>query len=1173
MYSGQNLYPSASIVANGVFYVGSYSAFDDGGRFNGFRWSRNWNHWEEQLKPGWTSEYWTDGRKPETDFFARDVELRRFNNLHAVQFGQDNQLSPDGRIYFTGHGQIPGGMSNWDKGDAIYLCRVASDPKAVSDPASYEFFAGRLVDGRALWTRDVARAAPILEWKGHLGSESITYVPGLQKYLLTAARLKERENNLPYDVLTFWEADKITGPYRLVHYLRDWGPQAYFPILPSRFISSDGLTMWLCVSCNYSAKVQRPFGCRYAASLHEIVLDLEGQEPTPLPPPPGPEVGHEAQASASSCAPGTLAEAINDGRGTKSERGVPEWGAGPATDEIDGKSRVWVQLTWKEPRLIECVRLFDRPDTQNWIHSGVLRFSDGTREPVRAWLSNRALAPTEIRFAPRKVSWLRFEIGDAEGNEPGLVELQVFAPLSKLREIHVSVRGKDGADGSAERPLRTISAAAAIAMPGDTVTVHEGIYRERVDPPRGGEPGLPITYRGAPGELAPIIRGSEIVTGWEPVRAKPGVWTVSVPAERFGELNPFADEVHGDWFLDHGRKHHTGAVYVRGKWLYEAIRLEDVFRDPDEAVEDYLPTQSFYLFNVAWLSYGASSRRVPAASFGEHKGVGKAPSSEGGECIGYIEHGEWVRYAGIAARDVGKELRLRVASGGAGGRIEIRVGGPRGERLGRVDVPPTGGWQNWQTVTASLQATEAEGDLCLVFRSPAGPTPKDFALWFARVEEERTQIWAQFGELDPNREQVEFNVRQSVFYPSKPGIDFIHVRGIRLERAATPWAPPTAEQIGLIGTHWSKGWVIENNTIRHSTCVGLTLGKYGDEFDNTSQNRASGYVETIQRALQNGWTSRHIGHDIVRDNEISHCEQAGIVGSLGAVFSEIRGSYVHEILVRRLFGGAEMAGIKLHAPIDCVIANNRIEKTTRGLWLDWMTQGTRVHGNVFASNVPQGDFYTEVNHGPFLVDHNLFLSPNALEIRSHGGAYAHNLVAGRVTVAHGERRQTPWHAPHSTQLGGIAAITSGEDRFFGNIFVRHGLDAYDGAKERLTSVGNVYLARAKPPQAEAAPLVMNGPMPQLVRKVSKNRVQIMMQLPAALERQHVPLVNTQLLGKARLPNMPFVHPDGSPITLNHDLIGRLRDPGKVMPGPIQMKKGEEKAWLDVWRRGGSSKGR
>ena len=58
--------------------------------------------------------------------------------------------------------------------------------------------------------------------------------------------------------------------------------------------------------------------------------------------------------------------------------------------------------------------------------------------------------------------------------------------------------------------------------------------------------------------------------------------------------------------------------------------------------------------------------------------------------------------------------------------------------------------------------------------------------------------------------------------------------------AATPWAPPTAEQIGLIGTHWSKGWIIENNDISYSTCVGIALGKYGDQWDNTSQNSAEG---------------------------------------------------------------------------------------------------------------------------------------------------------------------------------------------------------------------------------------------------------------------------------------------------------------------------------------------
>ena len=155
-----------------------------------------------------------------------------------------------------------------------------------------------------------------------------------------------------------------------------------------------------------------------------------------------------------------------------------------------------------------------------------------------------------------------------------------------------------------------------------------------------------------------------------------------------------------------------------------------------------------------------------------------------------------------------------------------------------------------------------------------------------------------------------------MFYPEKPGINYITVRGFTLRHAATPWAPPTAEQIGLIGTHWSKGWIIENNVISHSICSGIALGKYGDQWDNTSADTAEGYVKTIERALQNGWNKETIGHHIVRNNDISHCEQAGIVGSLGAAFSAVTGNTIHDIHVRRLFTGAEMAGIKFHAAID-----------------------------------------------------------------------------------------------------------------------------------------------------------------------------------------------------------------------------------------------------------------
>ena len=64
-----------------------------------------------------------------------------------------------------------------------------------------------------------------------------------------------------------------------------------------------------------------------------------------------------------------------------------------------------------------------------------------------------------------------------------------------------------------------------------------------------------------------------------------------------------------------------------------------------------------------------------------------------------------------------------------------------------------------------------------------------------------------------------------------------------------------------------------------------------------------------------------------------------------------------------------------------------------------MAQGTRVTGNLFHDNMAE-DLFVEVDHGPFLVDNNIFLSPRTLLSVSQGGAYVHNLI-GR---GHPERR-------------------------------------------------------------------------------------------------------------------------------------------------------------------------
>ena len=142
---------------------------------------------------------------------------------------------------------------------------------------------------------------------------------------------------------------------------------------------------------------------------------------------------------------------------------------------------------------------------------------------------------------------------------------------------HVAKTGCDRQCGSAEAPFLTINHAAQVALPGDTVVVHEGEYREWVDP---CNPGLSeahrITYEAAPGERV-VIKGSEIVAGWETFQGT--VWKKELPNSMFGDFNPFAEPVDGDWLIRPDRREkvlHRADVYLNGMSMYEAFSVEEV---------------------------------------------------------------------------------------------------------------------------------------------------------------------------------------------------------------------------------------------------------------------------------------------------------------------------------------------------------------------------------------------------------------------------------------------------------------------------------------------------------------------------------------------------------------------------------------------------------------------
>jgi alpha-L-arabinofuranosidase len=436
-------------------------------------------------------------------------------------------------------------------------------------------------------------------------------------------------------------------------------------------------------------------------------------------------------------------------------------------------------------------------------------------------------------------------------------------------------------------------------------------------------------------------------------------------------------------------------------------------------------------------------------------------------------------------------------------------------------------------------------------------------LWFGRVDTTQTNIWAQFKGVDPNRQRVEINVRRTVFYPKRTGINYITVRGFILEDAAAQWAPPTAEQTGVIGPHWSKGWIIENNVVRNSTCSCISLGKYGDRFDNTSANSAQGYVATIRRALAQGWSRDNIGHHIIRNNTIYNCGQTGIVGSLGAAFSTVTGNTIHDIHLVRTFGGAEIAGIKFHAAIDVLIAHNNIYRTPLGLWLDWMAQGTRVSANLFHDN--DRDAFVEVDHGPFVFANNIFLSPASLADNSQGGAFAHNLFAGTIDVRNYDSRQTPYLKPHSTAIAGLHDNPHGDDRYYNNLIVGHAdLSGYNNAPLPMWMDGNVYLNGAKPSNFDQHAVVESIFDPGLRLVLQPDGTYLEMRFDRGwMAAQPHKLVTASLLGRATIPDLPYELPDGSPLRIDTDYFGKPRSESNPTPGPFE-NPGSGELSLKVW---------
>ena len=300
-------YPAGNLMYNGIWYYGTYllewtdraldipnSDWQSLQPFVGFRYSTNKGvSWVDNTNPNapifeYPHEKTITDLNGSTYFNQKEILI---GAPHFVDFGTNLKYAPVDPstqrkyAYMVAHGADAGSIlahNSWISGDNVYLIRILMPEGTPAENAAYinnyenwEYYCGE-ANGSPVyknWNKRnlsevYSNIKPIVHSTGYLGNVGVTYNPILDKYFMTLSRAMKADS---FDTIIL-ESDTLTGEYRVVQYLEKFAQVSYFMNIPSKFISEDGKTMWLCYSSNYQGQKANIAGSSYSMCLREIRL-------------------------------------------------------------------------------------------------------------------------------------------------------------------------------------------------------------------------------------------------------------------------------------------------------------------------------------------------------------------------------------------------------------------------------------------------------------------------------------------------------------------------------------------------------------------------------------------------------------------------------------------------------------------------------------------------------------------------------------------------------------------------------------------------------------------------------------------------------------------------------------------------------------------------------------
>jgi len=111
-----------------------------------------------------------------------------------------------------------------------------------------------------------------------------------------------------------------------------------------------------------------------------------------------------------------------------------------------------------------------------------------------------------------------------------------------------------------------------------------------------------------------------------------------------------------------------------------------------------------------------------AEDFSEQSGIQTEACTDtnGGNNIGFIENGDWIKINALDFNQGVSSFDVRVATATSGGKIEVHLDSQSGTLVGTCNVTATGGWQTWKTQSCKIETINGMHDIFLIFKGGSG---------------------------------------------------------------------------------------------------------------------------------------------------------------------------------------------------------------------------------------------------------------------------------------------------------------------------------------------------------------------------------------------------------------------------------------------------------------------